>query len=153
MRRRKEGGKEKCGGAHKKPPSGLSRPPPPCCLSAGTCRDQRESHFLVAQECVSRERYLGPGEGGDPAPSLARGLPSPVKPTCHQAACPGREERRQSMWRLGAQAVARQLWFHRPECHSRTGGACCVCSHVCFFATPRTVARQAPLCLWLGQII
>lgn len=28
MRRRKEGGKEKCGGAHKKPPSGLSRPPP-----------------------------------------------------------------------------------------------------------------------------
>ena len=78
MRRRKEGGKEKCGGAHKKPPSGLSRPPPPCCLSAGTCRDQRESHFLVAQECAGmcvKREVFGAWGGRRPSSFSSEGSP------------------------------------------------------------------------------
>ena len=132
-RRRKEGGREKHGGVHKKPPSGLSCPTSTAASALGPA-GTRDSHFLAPQECtgmcVSGERYLGPREGGDPAPSLARGSPSPIRPTCHQAACPGREERRWSKWWLGLQAVAGQLWLHRPECHARTW-VCMLCAQSC----------------------
>ena len=47
-----------------------------------------------------------------------------------RAACPGREERRWSKWWLGLQAVAGQLWLHRPECHARTW-VCMLCAQSC----------------------
>lgn len=75
------------GGDIKSPHLALSAPQPPALLDTvlgpAASGDQRDGHFLVPQECagmcVSGERYLGPREGGDPAPSLARGFPSPVR--------------------------------------------------------------------------
>lgn len=88
--RRKEG-KEKYGRGIKSPHVVLSHSNSTAQHRAGTCsvRGQRPGHFLIPQECVFGERYLG---GWRPSSTSGEGLPFPSGLTRHQAGVSCQEE-------------------------------------------------------------